>query len=67
MLRGLIQRPDEPLSRVELMGPEERQRWLVDRNATEAPPGHRNVVEWFEAQARADPWPDGAAPGRSSL
>ncbi|GAA3028238.1 non-ribosomal peptide synthetase [Actinokineospora globicatena] len=47
--------PGEPLSRVELVAPEERHRLLVDLNATEHPVDQRGLPELLAAQARRSP------------
>ncbi len=64
----LVTDPDSPVSAISLVAEDERQRMLVDWNATEAPfPDDRCVHELFEAQVERTP--DAVAviePGRAS-
>jgi len=56
VLEQVIARPDVSLAQLELLGADERQRLLVDWNATEADyPLDRCMHELFEAQALATP------------
>lgn len=56
LIRSLAENPEAPLSRVEMLGPDER-RWLIEEvNRTEAPPAERlRVHQIFEAQAERRP------------
>ena len=56
MLEEIAHEPDQSIARLNLLSPEERQRILVDWNATERSlPKYSTVVEWFRAQAAASP------------
>ncbi|MGH3486993.1 MAG: condensation domain-containing protein, partial [Actinopolymorphaceae bacterium] len=64
ILAGLVEGPERPVSSVDLMAPPERQRVLVEWNATEVDVPAATLPELFERQVRRGPealavWCDG--------
>jgi amino acid adenylation domain-containing protein len=55
LLEAAVANPNRPISRIEILFAEERQRVLVDYNDTAAPIPTAGLPVLFEAQARATP------------
>ncbi|MFC8132547.1 amino acid adenylation domain-containing protein, partial [Streptomyces sp. NPDC057302] len=55
LLRAVVAEPDVPVSRVELLGPDERQQVLAEWNDTAVPVSHGTLPALFEAQAARTP------------
>ncbi|WP_186001748.1 non-ribosomal peptide synthetase [Corallococcus sp. Z5C101001] len=55
LVTAMVSTPELPLSAVDLLGPEERQRVLVDWNATQAPFPDACLHALFQAQALRTP------------
>ncbi|WP_447034615.1 non-ribosomal peptide synthase/polyketide synthase [Streptomyces sp. DSM 118878] len=55
LLKAVTAEPDAPISRIELLTPDERARLLVERNATGAPVPPVSLPAAFEARVAAAP------------
>ncbi|MFG2145017.1 non-ribosomal peptide synthase/polyketide synthase [Streptomyces sp. NPDC048696] len=67
MLRALLSDPDRPVSRVDLLGADERQRVLKGWNATASAVAHATLPELFEGQAARTPDAPAARQGDETL
>ncbi|MBL1102881.1 AMP-binding protein, partial [Streptomyces coffeae] len=67
LLRALMADPERPLSRVDLLAEDERQRILVDWNATAVAGAPAGLPELFEAQVARTPEAIAVADGARTL
>ncbi|MEV8015621.1 non-ribosomal peptide synthase/polyketide synthase [Streptomyces sp. NPDC086554] len=66
-LRALLTDPDRPVSRVELLGDDERRRILTDWNDTATPVEHGTLPALFETQAARTPDADAVSHDGTTL
>ena len=55
LLKGIVETPDMPLHRLEILGPEERHMLLKEFNDTARPLPEATLPQLFEAQVERDP------------
>lgn len=55
LIDAILDQPELPIGRIDLLDPQERHRLLVDWNATDCPTDDRPLTAPFEARVRATP------------